>query len=399
MSRAKGIAGCPTGKIMNRKSTSESTAEAKYAKDCYSIQMFILCDDSQIEEVIRRDKLPQKPTCSSNHSKDDINIEQKVLIQSLLERVTKLENSLENHVKQIKSLQDTNNELNDKIIQLTTNHEHLSSDVTRKSIQTDSSIRLLKQHVKQLDDYDLNNFHENIHKVACEVERMNKVQTNAMKSLNELKLAVKPSYACVTDPQGTPEKSKHQHLTENLTRDNTQTNTQSQINEHTTNCNDNRQGELTEPIHSKHSSNTVNSERENDLQPTERNIPRRIHGVTETLDTPYENTFIGVTRNRTARYYLSGIDYRSTRSGILHFLETKGVTVTYLQIFKSKGNTQFITAKINVKSSDAEFVVNKNFWPKGVKCRQWYSQREWFNRCNNDDEAENHPNTNYGYQD
>ena len=50
------------------------------------------------------------------------------------------------------------------------------------------------------------------------------------------------------------------------------------------------------------------------------NIPVRTNGITEKVSAINEDSFTGVTRNRTARYYLYGISMKSTRNGIWNYL-------------------------------------------------------------------------------
>ncbi|CAG2226563.1 unnamed protein product [Mytilus edulis] len=99
-------------------------------------------------------------------------------------------------------------------------------------------------------------------------------------------------------------------------------------------------------------------------------IPVRLEGVTSNVETTNENFFTDVTKNRTSRYYLSGIDSKSTQGGILSYLETKDVHVTYLRLFSTRNNDRRISAKLNIAENCAEIVETENFWPKGVYCRK-----------------------------
>ncbi|CAC5405418.1 unnamed protein product [Mytilus coruscus] len=106
-------------------------------------------------------------------------------------------------------------------------------------------------------------------------------------------------------------------------------------------------------------------------------IPVRLDGITEDIDTSPadsdENFFTGVKRKRTARYYLSGINPKSTRSGILAYLEKVNVHVTYLRLFNPKHSAQRLSAKLNVVENCADSIESHNFWPDGVQCRKWLS--------------------------
>ncbi|CAC5372012.1 unnamed protein product [Mytilus coruscus] len=335
-SRAKSIQGCPTGKLYNRKSTTKSTSTSKYARDCYIIYMFLQGDKTQIDEVFRKD-----------------------------------DNKL--------SVVEHNSEV----------------DYERKSTQNDAKFKVLSQSTKTLDDFDLNNFQQDIKTMNSELDRHNKLQSVMQKSLNELKLIVKPSYASITSPvraSGELNVSKPLHSADT---------NKSQMNEHvnvqTTPGKNNgtevtlkESDHLSSPVdHSKHfMSNpeldqlTETSEVPNKDQLNFK-IPVRVQGNTEEIKPLNKDIFVGVTpRKRSSRYYLSGIDNKSTRSGILQFLEVKGVNSTFLQLFHGKYNYSRISAKLNVTEESASIIETEAFWPAGVRCRRWLNNHDWQNRCN-----------------
>jgi len=64
---------------------------------------------------------------------------------------------------------------------------------------------LLTQQTKTLDDFDLNNFQENMKSINTELDRHIKLQITMQKCLNDLRLSVKPSYASMASPLGAPE--------------------------------------------------------------------------------------------------------------------------------------------------------------------------------------------------
>ncbi|KAK3104967.1 hypothetical protein FSP39_014230 [Pinctada imbricata] len=101
-----------------------------------------------------------------------------------------------------------------------------------------------------------------------------------------------------------------------------------------------------------------------------------------------ENMFAGVQRKRSARFFLSGIDNRSTKSGILSYIESKGVRVTHMILFNARTERSPLTAKINVPLQHASLIEPGRFWPKGVRCRRWLSNREWEEKCAQSDNYE-----------
>jgi hypothetical protein len=61
-------------------------------------------------------------------------------------------------------------------------------------------------------------------------------------------------------------------------------------------------------------------------------IPVRLKGETGNIVTTNDDFFTCVTKKRAARYYVSGIDPKSTRSGIITYLEQRDVHVTFLRL-------------------------------------------------------------------
>jgi hypothetical protein len=94
-----------------------------------------------------------------------------------------------------------------------------------------------------------------------------------------------------------------------------------------------------------------------------------------------EDIFIGVTYQKTARFYLSGINKKSTKYGIENYIQGKGVNITHMRLFKPRYGRSLITAKVNVPIHFAKTVESPHFWPKGVKCRRWLNNRDWEHKC------------------
>ena len=95
------------------------------------------------------------------------------------------------------------------------------------------------------------------------------------------------------------------------------------------------------------------------------------------------DVFVGVTYKRNARYYLSGIGPKSTKEGIVRYIESRGATVSHFVLFKPKFSGRRLTAKVNVAPRDADLIESEDFWPDGVQCRRWYSVRQWEEMCTN----------------
>jgi hypothetical protein len=68
---------------------------------------------------------------------------------------------------------------------------------------------------------------------------------------------------------------------------------------------------------------------------------------------------------RTSSFYIGNIDQKSTKSGTVHYIESKGA------IFSGR-NGRF-AAKINVDNEHAELLEQPDFWSHNVRCRKWMS--------------------------
>ena len=85
--------------------------------------------------------------------------------------------------------------------------------------------------------------------------------------------------------------------------------------------------------------------------------------------------FVGVKRNRnnTRRFFISGIDESVKADVVSQYLRKRGVNFTLLNLFKSKRKGT-ISGKLHVRQSDVMIILQDNFWPPHVCCRQWLSK-------------------------
>lgn len=85
--------------------------------------------------------------------------------------------------------------------------------------------------------------------------------------------------------------------------------------------------------------------------------------------------FIGVERkrNKTKKFFVTGIADNVKESQILSYLERRKIIPTYFSIFPSqrRGTLSF---KINVPSAVSSLVQEVDFWPKFVSCKPWRSK-------------------------
>ena len=254
----------------------------------------------------------------------------------------------------------------------------------RKCIQYDSNIKLLNQQVKDINDFDYHEYKESLKQIDSDRIRHDKLISTLQKTLTELKNSILPSYANKASP------NKASVNTVNTTNNLTNTVVVEVHPPMTSRINGTPNKSLD------HLPNTqAQGENEVDLIPsvihshdsnaTTFRIPVRMQGTTEELKSSDDDFFTGFTRKRSLRYYLSGIGVKSTRSGIMSYLEKKGVRATYLRIFQQRERARFLSAKLNVSDECASIVETDNFWPPGVLCRKWISNRDWYRRYNEND--------------
>lgn len=115
--RAKQQAGCPTGKLMNRKTTTNCPRIIKYARDFYVLYAFIQSEKSVVDVVFDK----QKPHSSVTDPAKVNSVEFSVSLQNLSQRLAQLEESVSLRDKTILSL---NSELKD----LRSQHNALRSE-------------------------------------------------------------------------------------------------------------------------------------------------------------------------------------------------------------------------------------------------------------------------------
>lgn len=93
-----------------------------------------------------------------------------------------------------------------------------------------------------------------------------------------------------------------------------------------------------------------------------------------TLDDP-KDVFVGVLRGKRKRYlkyYVSNIDERSTRKGIMSHFSENGVQIHELQLFRSRNDNCY--AQIVIESKYKEAIESDDFsWPDNVFCAYWKS--------------------------
>ena len=114
------------------------------------------------------------------------------------------------------------------------------------------------------------------------------------------------------------------------------------------------------------------------------NSPSRINNTNESDIHAHnsDDVFIGAHRRRYQKYFVSNIDERSTRKGILLHFEQNGVIVHELNLFRGRNDKCY--AQVIVDTKYKEKVESDTFdWPYGIYCTYWkasYKQKDRRNR-------------------
>ena len=92
-----------------------------------------------------------------------------------------------------------------------------------------------------------------------------------------------------------------------------------------------------------------------------------LHGSNVSVWAPLstQSVFRGVSKHKVARYYVGGIDKRSTEAGLRDFLTKNGVKLTFVRFF-NRENRNTASAQINVILEHRDIVEREEFWPYSI---------------------------------
>lgn len=438
-SRAKSQPDCPSGKLLTRKTTSVGSSITKYAKDCFILYMFLQGEKSCINDIFGKNK--NTPIVAEINKVNAIEL--RTTIQSLIERISNLESMVNSKDKTINSLTSDLQSLQSQFEQLQSDHERLHAESTAKFTKYDSFQKLSSDIFKRMetDHQDCQSYKS---KTNDELKRLSKVSINFQKQLSSIS-PCKSYASTISNNSPVNSSSSEIEKVPSQANDWPQSSTTLSIEkvvaEKVKKLREGLEPSDLNPTHSKvptHSPQNkkspsrtsngppihVSDSPHNGFTPSRLNghdttRPRVSHsdkqktvnsnvtvgGSREASDsrsvkydgmscvitlndkqnskttTRKEDVFVGVTYRKTARYYLSGIGRESSRSGIANYIESKGVKITHLMLFQPKYNQSRLSAKINVPLEFDHIIESSNFWPEGVRCRKWISNREWEQKC------------------
>lgn len=349
--------------------------------------MFYNGDNSYLSDVFDKSKsqLSEIPKTSI--------IELRSITQTLLQRVDALETAHINDTKVINSLKQTVTELQTKNSSLISDIEKSKHDFVTHASHCESFRKTTKDRLKCLDGLDHTEEQAKFTKINSELTRLSRLCTSLQKQISDTKMS-KTFAAVASSPPKSPTSQTRKTIGSSQVTDCVQItptsspavngkgvrspvsvpHDQQDCVKNTDNC-----AALT-VIHEANGIPKSSSE-----QKTENPYKPKPSINFKSLDPPgnrgNKDIFLGVTYKKSARYFLSGVNKDSTHDGIKQFLESKGVHVTHLALFKPKGRFSVRTAKINVSPQYSNAMESTDFWPEGVRCRKWYNEREWSKLC------------------
>ena len=96
-----------------------------------------------------------------------------------------------------------------------------------------------------------------------------------------------------------------------------------------------------------------------------------------------EDDFSKYVYRRVKRFYVGGFINSITTDKLVDYVETRGVTVTWVTIFPIR-NSNRVVIRLNVEDNDnSDFVLERTFWPRYVICKPWLTRNTRERRRNN----------------
>lgn len=207
--RAKTMQGCPLGNLTTRKSTKLNYSVAKYAKYCFALHMFCSGDSSYLSDVFDKSKHG-----TSEFPKTSL-IELRSVVQTLLQRVSKLEETHITDTKHIQSLDKTVSSLKSKNASLTSELEKLRNNLDTHASGCETFRKTTNSQLKCLDGLDFTEYRYQVknNKLNAAVSRLSKLCSGLQKQVSEIKTT--KSFATVVSSTSTPSMLHSTHTSHN----------------------------------------------------------------------------------------------------------------------------------------------------------------------------------------
>ena len=84
--------------------------------------------------------------------------------------------------------------------------------------------------------------------------------------------------------------------------------------------------------------------------------------------------FTAVKHKKIVSYHISNIDIDVNIRAIYEYLREKHVKCTNVRVYYGK---EMASARVNIHESDSEIVEDVSFWPEDIVCRKWQSKADW----------------------
>ena len=79
--------------------------------------------------------------------------------------------------------------------------------------------------------------------------------------------------------------------------------------------------------------------------------------------------------------YIRDIDPDFVEADIKLYMKSSDVNVRAIRQILGRREGQKKSFKITILASDFEKTMNAEFWPKDIECREWYSEQQLRNLC------------------
>ena len=103
-------------------------------------------------------------------------------------------------------------------------------------------------------------------------------------------------------------------------------------------------------------------------------------------------------RKRTKRFYVGGFKSSITQEELIEFVESKGLLVTWVNIWNSKRYGR-VVIRLNIEATENYLKITEpGFWPRGIKCRPWLSSNTYKHKVVNNGRSMRYEGFNEDYQ-